>query len=126
MKRLLLLFLGLSVAGCHPPSSSGGRGDVGLAGEQEINNVPIEALRGVPARLHLLTPGMTHAEVMETLGLAGYRVLEVMSGPSNRLGYEALLSPGFQIVLFFDETKNPPRFLEARLDGDGWKNLQQK
>ena len=123
MNRFPFYFVAFAVAGCRSSISSDKQHDSVSAPDQEINNVPVAALSSVPERLHLLSPGMTHAEVIKVLGLTGFRIVEVGSGPDFRYGRQELLRPDYELFLYFDETKTPPRFIEANLVGNGWQKL---
>lgn len=86
-------------------------------------DVPLDILLSLPDRLHLLTPGMATREILQTLRLSGYRVQLVRSEPGQKFGYQLICHPDCSISLLYDNSKNPPTFLNARLEGEGWKRL---
>jgi hypothetical protein len=56
--------------------------------------------------------------VLKALGLDGYRVLTLQSGPDQRLGHQLLLRPEYFLFLYYDESRQPPSFIEAKFIHD--------
>ena len=124
MKRLLLFFIVVLLSGCGSPSPSSPV--VESPNKKDVRgDVPLDVVRGIPARLQTLKPGMTPAAVLQALGLDGYSVLILTSGPTQRLGYQLVLRPEYFLFLYYDESRQPPSFIEAKFAGDGWKKTQQ-
>jgi len=101
---------------------------IGLAGCQtsdpvalRMGEVPLDVVRQVPNRIELLKPGMNPKQVFDTLGLSGYPITGVGTGPPNRYACQLLLRPGYSIELIYDERQRPPALLSASLMDDGWK-----
>jgi hypothetical protein len=77
---------------------------------------PGHVLDQLPLRMQRLGPGMTEQRVWRELGLAGYRKgPQMCAGSSDCFWTSYSPGPGYGLVLFFDETVSPPRFVGAHL-----------
>jgi len=112
MKRLLFCFIVVLLTGCGSTSPSSPV--VESPNKKDVRgDVPLDVVLGIPARIPTLKPGMTPAAVLQALGLDGYRVLTLTSGPDQRIGHQLLLRPEYFLFLYYDESHQPPSFIDA-------------
>jgi len=93
-------------------------------GAQE-RGVPSEVLTQVPARIKQLKPGMDPSQALRVLGMSDCGTLSVSMGPANDYGLSFELRSNCLMTLYFDMSKQPPAFLSAALNGDGWRDSKQ-
>ena len=66
---------------------------------------------------------MTEEQVFRTLGLYDVALSGNASGPPERNTRAYELRPGYRLHLVFDATTQPARFLDLKLEGQGWKKM---
>jgi hypothetical protein len=118
LRTLIYISMLLLMAGCGSVSPSVHRGS-------SHREVPLDVVIRIPSRLETLQPGMTPTQVLAMLGLADYPLGGDCSGPTERFEYQLFLRLNFSLTLIYDERTRPASFLRARLDGDGWRKVQQ-
>jgi hypothetical protein len=87
--------------------------------------VPLDAVRQVPARLQLLKPGMSLSDALRTLGLEGLPSGTWGSGPPRNYGFRIHLSTNSILILRCDTTQESLTFLEAELFDGQMKPLRK-
>ena len=74
-------------------------------------------------RVHARTP---EPAVVKALGLDQYQGIVTAGGSDNHYGEVYYLDPpDFEIILYFDRTKEPAEFIEGSLVGVGWQRIAQ-
>ena len=77
---------------------------------------PGPVLEQLHRRMQNLRPGMTDRQVWRELGLFGYLKRETIGGGSLSEHWSSYHpGPGYHLLLIFDETSEPRRFVEGHL-----------
>ena len=97
-------------------------------------NIPMEVIRKLPARLNYVKVGMDQKTAYELLGLGGYNLLGLGSGSLNSWEVDYRLRSNCILTVCLDQTKAPPRLASIHgvvdcpvvLQGDGWKEKDSR
>ena len=88
-------------------------------------DVALEVVDRVPSLLQTLKPGMTPPQVLRALHLPDNLRWVTGSGPNNNYGLDFFLQNNRRMILRFNMLRRPPAFVEAKLFGEGWADLQR-